>query len=102
MSLEGAIAAHRFGLGARPGEIEAASGAPKAWLMSQLDSPPPQPQALDGQPLESGPGLVVDLLKYRKMSAAEKQQLQILKGYLQLYLREMSARFALGFTTEKP
>ena len=33
MSLEGAIAANRFGLGARPGEIARASDNPKAWLM---------------------------------------------------------------------
>ena len=36
MSLEGAIAVTRFGLGARKGEIEAASHAPKDWLLRQL------------------------------------------------------------------
>ena len=36
MSLEGAIAVTRFGLGARKGEIEAASLAPKDWLLGQL------------------------------------------------------------------
>lgn len=34
--LQGAIAATRFGLGARPGEIEAASRDPKAWLIAQI------------------------------------------------------------------
>ena len=37
MSLEGAIAAHRFGLGARPGEIDSASRNPKAWLLAQIE-----------------------------------------------------------------
>jgi len=102
MSLDGAIAAHRFGLGARPGEIEAASASPKTWLMGQLDSPPPQPQALDGQPFETGAQLVVDLLETRKLSADQKKLLQVFKTYVQHYVREMGARFALGFTTEKP
>jgi uncharacterized protein (DUF1800 family) len=34
--LLGAIAATRFGLGARPGEIETASHDPKAWLIAQI------------------------------------------------------------------
>ena len=36
MSLEGALAANRFGLGAKPGEIDEASADPKAWLLGQL------------------------------------------------------------------
>ena len=43
MSLEGAIAVHRFGLGARPGEIARASGDPKAWLLAQIDGRADQP-----------------------------------------------------------
>jgi len=38
MSLEGAIAVTRFGLGARVDEISAASRAPKEWLLAQLRS----------------------------------------------------------------
>jgi uncharacterized protein (DUF1800 family) len=39
MSLEAAIAVHRFGLGARPGEIEAVGPDPKAWLAAQIGTP---------------------------------------------------------------
>jgi uncharacterized protein (DUF1800 family) len=35
-AVNAAIAATRFGLGARPGEIEAASADPRAWLASQI------------------------------------------------------------------
>ena len=35
-SLDGAIAVTRFGLGARPGEIEAAAADPQGWLRSQI------------------------------------------------------------------
>src|SRR5579872_5342392 len=48
MSLEGAIAVHRFGLGARPGEIEAASGDPEGWLVAQIGIGAEQPAAPDG------------------------------------------------------
>jgi uncharacterized protein (DUF1800 family) len=48
MSLEGAIAVHRFGLGARPGEIARASGNPKAWLIDQLSGGAPMPEAPPG------------------------------------------------------
>jgi uncharacterized protein (DUF1800 family) len=102
MSREGAIAAHRFGLGARPGEIEAASGQPKAWLMGQLESPPPQPQPLNGVAFQSSAALVPGVLEVRKMAADQKKLLEVFKTYLELYVREMGARFALGFTTDKP
>jgi uncharacterized protein (DUF1800 family) len=36
MSLGAAIAANRFGLGARPGELAAIGGDPKGWLKAQL------------------------------------------------------------------
>jgi uncharacterized protein (DUF1800 family) len=43
MSLEGAIAVHRFGLGARPSEIASASADPRAWLVVRIgaDAGPP-------------------------------------------------------------
>jgi uncharacterized protein (DUF1800 family) len=37
-----AIAANRFGLGARRGELRAAAGDPRGWLLAQLDGPPPR------------------------------------------------------------
>jgi len=114
MSLEGAIAAHRFGLGARPGEIEAAAAAPRAWLLRQLDSPADQPQPLDGgAPFQPGGVLVSALIQYRKDREAEKAQASaampapdpvklFFKTFVAAYTREMAARFALGFTSEKP
>jgi uncharacterized protein (DUF1800 family) len=36
MSIEAVIAANRFGLGARPGELERAGSSPREWLASQL------------------------------------------------------------------
>ncbi len=45
-SVEGFIAVNRFGLGAKPGELDAASADPRGWLKSQLSGPPAIPQAL--------------------------------------------------------
>jgi uncharacterized protein (DUF1800 family) len=44
---DGAIAANRFGLGARPGEIRAIAGDPRGWLKAQLtpEAAPPAPIA---------------------------------------------------------
>jgi uncharacterized protein (DUF1800 family) len=124
MSLEGAIAAHRFGLGARPGEIEAASAAPKQWLLRQLDSPADQPQPIDGgAPFKSGGELVAEILQYRALQQQERKMAAMpvadssaasppkpnaeqVKMFFQArgqeFQREMAARFALGFTTARP
>src|SRR5215470_3692206 len=109
MTLEGAIAAHRFGLGARPGEVERASRDPKNWLMTQLDGPADQPQPLDGSPLMSGGALVSDMVAYQREREMERRNgtgedpvKTFFKNRVALYLKEMTARFALGFSTDKP
>lgn len=47
-ALRAAIAATRFSLGAKPGEIDAARSDPQGWLLAQLDAP--------GAPLPGVPG----------------------------------------------
>jgi uncharacterized protein (DUF1800 family) len=109
MSLEGAIAVHRFGLGARPGEIERASREPKAWLLSQINTPADSPAALDGTPLKSGGELVVELLKYQRDRAMERRNgtggdpvKTFFKVKAQEFADELAARYAHGFTTDHP
>jgi len=110
MSREAAIAVHRFGLGARPGEIDLAASRPKEWLLAQLSGPADQPVPLDGAPLMTGAALVADLLAYQKMQARLRQQgaaaqdpvRQFFKNRVAIYNKEMQARFALGFTTTRP
>ena len=51
MSLEqAAIAANRFGLGARPGEIKSIAGDPRGWLLAQLQPEPATPAQLAALP----------------------------------------------------
>jgi uncharacterized protein (DUF1800 family) len=109
MTLEGAIAVHRFGLGARAQEIEQASRDPRAWLMAQLNGPADQPQPLDDQAFMNGGALVADMVEYQKERAREKRMgtgedpvKMFFKNRVQIYNREMAARYALGFTTERP
>ena len=49
-SVEGFIAVNRFGLGAKPGELEKASSDPRSWLKAQLSGKAAPLQALAGLP----------------------------------------------------
>ena len=107
MSVEGAIAVHRFGLGARPGEVGKASENPKNWLLSQI-GPAPQPVSLDATPFKSAATLLAESAKDRRDRLMAKQAndpkaiQEFQAAQRQLYQGEMLARFNLGFTTDKP
>jgi uncharacterized protein (DUF1800 family) len=116
MSLEGAIAAHRFGLGARPGEIARASANPKSWLVAQLDGPAPMPHDENGQPFPNAGKLVSEEEDYKNLKfrtkgdkAARRAELQKNKasgmgGNVRKveYTAEMASRLSLGCTTDRP
>jgi uncharacterized protein (DUF1800 family) len=107
MSLEGAIAVHRFGLGARPGEVAKASENPRAWLLSQI-APAPQPSPLDGKPFSDAATLLKNINDYRRdiQSAKSANNADAIKTFQKsqrdILIGEMQARFNLGFTTDKP
>jgi uncharacterized protein (DUF1800 family) len=108
MSLEGAIAVHRFGLGARPGELEKASAGPQAWLKAQI-GPAEQPEPLDGGSFEAAGTLVKEeRADAMARNAALKQGLKPAdlqadaKNRMQIFTGEMVARFQLGFSTARP
>ena len=114
MSLEGAIAAHRFGLGARPGEIAAASTDPRGWLKAQLGKEAEQPVAPDGAPYLPGGQLVrLEQQQNAQRFTLKNGQPQFkdaspdaVKNFvaprLQVFNNEMTGRFRLGFTTARP
>lgn len=107
MSLEGALAVHRFGLGARSGEIEAASRDPRGWLVAQIGTPAEQPLAPDGSAFP-GSGLLVrqeqEMIAARRAAKAGDTEAQKKQagGRLKIFTGEMAGRFQLGFTTERP
>lgn len=114
MSLEGVLAVHRFGLGARPGEIDKASADPRGWLKVQIASEAEQPQSPDGSAYAAGGELVrQEREQLAQRVAFQNGQSQLkdaspdaVKNFvaprLQIFQREMAGRFNLGFTTERP
>ncbi|HEY0303063.1 MAG TPA: DUF1800 domain-containing protein [Rhizomicrobium sp.] len=61
MTIQGVIAANRFGLGAKPGEVAHISGDPKGWLLAQLT-----PERDLPAPLRALPSTVDDLSAFFK------------------------------------
>ena len=61
MTIQGVIAANRFGLGAKPGDVAKISGDPKTWLLAQLTAERDLPA-----PLRSLPSTVDDMSAFFK------------------------------------
>lgn len=122
---EAAVAVNRFGLGARPGEMDAAASNPKRWLLEQLEGPYVEPAEFNGflttaQHRENyyyryvplGPGLRASQAKAEKdgdTAKFEKLALDIrrmLRGYVtwvaESFLLEYGARTNVAMTTDKP
>src|SRR5579863_820001 len=101
MSLQGAIAANRFGLGAKPGEVDQASRSPRDWLLDQFREPA-SPARFSG--LSATGELVASLVQ--RQQARQAGDRDALKEFLmqarQTFLKEMAARFVHGFETGEP
>lgn len=69
--LTSAIAANRFGLGARPGELAAIAGSGRDWLRAQLDGPAPE-IATDG--LQSSASILAQIYDLRRTIRAERMR----------------------------
>ena len=105
------IAANRFGLGARPGELGAIGADPRGWLRAQLQGPPPQPSAAElrsaAETLSAALELRRDIEAQRRAAradpaAAEAQQMKIGQLLRPVYVSEATARLALAVATERP
>jgi len=111
-----AIAANRFGLGARPGELATIGGEPREWLRAQLGAPP---AALAGAQLRSSRDILAQALELRRelqaarksgadgaaaeAGAAAEPALQKLPQFLRpIYLAEVTARFQQAVASERP
>ncbi|MDF3019669.1 MAG: hypothetical protein K0Q92_972 [Steroidobacteraceae bacterium] len=107
-----AIAANRFGLGARPGELENLAD-PAGWLLDQLKGPAPVLGDPDLKPsaetLARAIQLrreVVEKRREDKKEAADanpaKAALKLPAVYRPIYIDEAHARFAHAVGTERP
>ena len=120
-ALTSAIAANRYGLGARPGELAAIGGSGPDWLRAQLDGPAPE-IADDG--LQSSAGVLAQIYELRRTiraarlsapgggndgadaAASSAAAVGAFKKLPQLirpiYLAEAGARFRQSVSTDRP
>lgn len=94
-----AIATNRFGLGARPGEIDVAAGDPQAWLLGQLREPAPMPGRSGLEAASATLAQAEALRKEKRAGAGSVMKLGAL--YRSRYLEEVGARFAHAVATER-
>ena len=112
--LAAAIAANRFGLGARPGELGVIAGDPQGWLLAQIKGTPP---ALEGDGLRPSSETLAKAIVLRRQIAEErkadrheggddaaklKTALKLPALYRPIYIDEAYARFAHAVATDQP
>src|SRR5580658_1746670 len=108
-ALTSAIAANRFGLGARPGELASIGGDARDWLLAQLKGGPP---ALADTSLRSSQQILASALDLRREIQAAKKAAdegaqngvrqkipQLLKP---IYVSEVTARMSAAVASERP
>jgi uncharacterized protein (DUF1800 family) len=122
--LSPAVAANRFGLGARPGELAQIGSQPRDWLRAQLAGTPPL--VTDGELRSSADTLSRALAARRDLRAAKRAAaaerisqsseatdtpnqanavaalLKVGQIYRPVYVTEASARFRQAVTTDRP
>ena len=110
MNIETAIAANRFGLGARPGELERIDGRHTGWLKDQLNGPSRLPAAFSS--LAASPDIFADVQKVRELRREARQSgddspaPDIVKKYTAIvrrhYIDQTSARYLHAAATDQP
>ena len=83
-SVEAFIAANRFGVGARPGELDVIARDPRAWIASQISAAHETPAALRGLPPSDE--------TLEKTHEAFRQGKQALRSFRQKTLRRIQLR----------
>lgn len=110
MKIDAAIAANRFGLGARPGDLDRIDQGPQAWLLDQLQGPSRLPAELRNLP-DSADVLVEvqDLRKEeREMRNAPEDDpgpdiVKMYRGTVRGHYREQTdARYRLAAASDYP
>jgi len=110
MKIDTAIAANRFGLGARPGELDKIDGDPRAWLMDQLEGPSRLSSEI--RDLPATPEVLVEIQALRREqrdmrdTADDQPAPDIVQKYGQIvrrhYLEQTNARYRHAARTDFP
>jgi uncharacterized protein (DUF1800 family) len=113
---EAVIAVNRFGLGAAPGELAAASRDPRGWLAAQVSKPAPEYPAFadlapSSEALKEFPRWLMKLRQARAdAKAMQESGGPMVRGveenfrdhFLPIMLKEVGARLAVAATTPVP
>ena len=110
VNIETVIAANRFGLGARPGELSRIDKNPSAWLLDQLQGPSRQPGELKGLPDTATILVEVQELRQKqrdaKRVATDQPSPDVVKKFGSIvrrhYLQQTEARYKLAASTDLP
>src|SRR5512139_554328 len=96
-----AIAANRFGLGAKPGELDAIGAHAPDWLIAQLKGPAP---VLADTGLRSSQSVLIETIKVRRerKEATVQNLLKLPKIYRPIYIGEATARLRHAAATDRP
>ena len=109
MKTETVIAANRFGLGARPGDLGIIDRDPRTWLLQQVQEKPQLPSAF--RRLPSSADLVVEAQEIRKMQRNFRQQddqpapdiVEKFGAYIRRnYLEQIEARYRVAADSDRP
>src|SRR5262249_12111331 len=97
-------AATRFGLGARPDEIDRIARNPKHWVIEQIDAPETTSGAFDGLPTSAQNMQKVFELREQKQEGVAKQEVhkEIRQDEKLAFTNEILARLRHAITTPKP
>ncbi len=112
MTIEAVIAANRFGLGARPGELRAISADPRGWLASQIKGSRQAPDAARSLPSSADvfAAYAQGQEERREAStqppseadAAKRLVVSIRQTLAPLYLDQVAARYRVATSSEEP
>lgn len=111
--LAAAIAANRFGLGARPGDLDTVARDPRDWLMRQLKGAPPVLTDADLKPSAETLARVIAMRQQvaeerKKQKKDDEEGAQVAAAfklpaiYRPVYVDETVARFTHAVNTDRP
>jgi len=97
---DGFIAVTRFGLGAKPGELDQAGRDPHGWLKRQISATPETPRAFAG--FATGGAQMREFQKARQLRGDAGAQKLIRASFRETYLTEAAARLRVQVDSVQP
>lgn len=107
MTLSAIIAANRFGLGARPGELTDIGDDPRGWLIKQTTGSRPLPQEMSALPSSATAFKTYTQVRQQKKAETDKddtaKELQDSRKQLSaMYREQVAARYRVAIRSAEP